>query len=112
MLRGSSLLVMILVVLVEPGSHLVLLEVSEKELLVDVETEGELVTCAGFVVMVVHYNDAWAIIRVGSYSRRSVRYRISADHGCFAFFASFGQSRTGWDRGSRTAFGKLKLVEI
>lgn len=105
MLRGSFLLVMVLVVLVEHGSHLILLEVSEKELLVDVKTEGELMTRTGFVVVVVHYNDGWAMIRVGSYSRRSVRDGVLADHGCFVFFASLGQSRTGWYRGSRTVFG-------
>lgn len=104
MLRGSfRLLVMVLVVLVEHGSYFILLEVSEKELLIDVETEGEFMARIGFVVVVVHYYDGWAMIGVGS--GRSVRDRVMVDHECFVFFASLGQSRTGCDRGSRTGFG-------
>lgn len=92
-------------VLVEHGGHFILLEVSEEELLIDVETEGEFVTRIGFVVVVVHYYDGGAMIGVGSYSRRSVADRVMAVHGCFVFFASLGGHRTGCYRGSRTVLG-------
>lgn len=71
MLRRLLLVVMVLLVrrgrLLVEHADFVLLEVAKEQLLVNVETEGELVTRVGFVVVVIHYYHGRAMIRVGSY---------------------------------------------
>lgn len=116
MLRRLLLVVMVLLVLrrgrlLVEHADFVLLEVAKEQLLVNVETEGELVTRVGFVVVVIHDYHGRAMIRVGSYrcsgisgsdSDRSSSNGIVAKR--FLLFASLGGYRVGRDRrGGRTS---------
>lgn len=112
MLRRLLLVVMVLLVLrrgrlLVEHADFVLLEVAKEQLLVNVETEGELVTRVGFVVVVIHDYHGRAMIRVGSYrcsgisgsgGDRSSSNGIVALQGRFLLFASLGGHRVGRDR--------------